>query len=793
MGEYEEADLSGPVASSSSTAAAVDCTLIVAVAPSSSESESAAATEPGGGDGSRGGASVALVTVAEAELAPDSEAPAVATAAAATATTTTTTTSFFLYRSRWFALVVLSLLILINQEIWINYAPIAALSARYYGVSNTSINGFSVLFLGLYAPGYVLALWAIERHGVRRSLLAAAWVQALGAWVRVAGCDASDGTRAASGGYGLAMLGQALAAIASPALNILPLRLAVDLFPSHQLSLATTVAVVANPVGTAVGQFVPTLLVSASASGSSGGGPSGMPALLIASAMFATVSAGLGLFYPDSSESKSDLKKVARIVVDDALALANEQAKASSSSSSSPSSSSFSSTSPCSSAAVVDVAAVIAASAAAIAGGSMPASASSVLRAPPNAIYALKVRESLAKFVLDLSPSSAAAAAAHGASLAAASSSSASGGAHRPSWKAQLLETFPLLSDCALLLRNWSFMMLFFGYFVGVGIANAFVTLIAQLIQPCGYSADDAGTFGALIIVFGMVGSGLASVLLDRWRQRIESLPHPLGPEALAAVPLSPATIHAQALSTHPSLWHPHQVSVMYRNVLRGFLVAAMAALTLTLLCLRPNQSWLLGASFAVVGFCVLPLLSILVLLASDCAPNVPEDTSAGMLQLGSNVGGIVLISLLSALIDSGPSTYSTVFTPSSLAIFFMLLACVAVIMAGYDFRAKVTSMHGEGEAPATAPATTNTDLEAAAAAGLGTGSDAISANTATQGDLAHFGGDARHFAPPRFTTDDDSSDDHEPAADHQDEYRPVIFHGHRRFDNVTGKQSQAL
>ena len=553
-----------------------------------------------------------------------------AVAAATAAAASPAAGSYPLYKVRWYGLFVLSWLILINSALWICFAPIADLSSRFYSVGHTSINGFSIVFLAMYGPGYIIGLWSIDRYGTRKSIMVGAMVQALGAWIRVMGLK--NDHEASSGGYGLAMFGQSLAAIAGPVLNIMPCRYAVEWFPSSTLSIATTIAVISNPVGTAVGQFVPTLLV---------GETGGMTSLLVGSAVFASIGCVLMIWFPDAQQ---DLKSVALSLPAGAVS--------------------------------------------AMASGSPESAAeffaAAKLRPSPNSIYTLKIVELLAAHLAAARPEA-----------MAASAAVAAGGW---SW-ARFKSTFPLVPHCLSLLRNWSFMMLFLGYFVGVGIANAFVTLIQQLIEPCGYTKDDAGSYGALIILFGMIGSALASVLLDKGRKRIEEKPHPaLTAASVAALSSSDASVvHTQLSTVHPSLFHPHLVSIFYRNVLRGFLVLSIAAVLFTLLVLRPNQGFLLGVAFASTGFAVMPLLPILVLLAADCAPNVPEDASTGMLMAGSNYGGIVMISIFSALIESSSKTYSTVFTSSSICIFVMLLACVITIILGYNYRAKVSSLISYG------------------------------------------------------------------------------------------------
>src|SRR5688500_10026319 len=57
--------------------------------------------------------------------------------------------------------------------------------------------------------------------------------------------------------------------------------------------MATTLGVIANPVGVAFGQLIPALVVDEHG---------GMVALLVGSAVFATAACGLSVFFPDATQ-----------------------------------------------------------------------------------------------------------------------------------------------------------------------------------------------------------------------------------------------------------------------------------------------------------------------------------------------------------------------------------------------------------------------------------------------------------------------------------------------------------
>ncbi|CAF4124507.1 unnamed protein product [Rotaria socialis] len=51
---------------------------------------------------------------------------------------------------------------------------------------------------------------------------------------------------------------------------------------------------------------------------------------------------------------------------------------------------------------------------------------------------------------------------------------------------------------------------------IDVALYSTITTLLNQFISPSGYSSGDAGTFGTIIILAGLVSSGFAGVLMDR-------------------------------------------------------------------------------------------------------------------------------------------------------------------------------------------------------------------------------------------------------------------------------------
>jgi MFS family permease len=76
-------------------------------------------------------------------------------------------TQFKVYGYRWIMLLVFMFAVIVNQLLWITFAPITSDAARYYGVSDLSIGLLSMIFMIVYIVVSIPASWAIDTYGVR--------------------------------------------------------------------------------------------------------------------------------------------------------------------------------------------------------------------------------------------------------------------------------------------------------------------------------------------------------------------------------------------------------------------------------------------------------------------------------------------------------------------------------------------------------------------------------------------------------------------------------------------------
>jgi len=76
-------------------------------------------------------------------------------------------TSYKVYGYRWVVLLAFMLVVIVNQLLWITFAPITSSAAKHYGVSDLSIGLLSMSFMIVYIVVSIPASWVIDTYGIR--------------------------------------------------------------------------------------------------------------------------------------------------------------------------------------------------------------------------------------------------------------------------------------------------------------------------------------------------------------------------------------------------------------------------------------------------------------------------------------------------------------------------------------------------------------------------------------------------------------------------------------------------
>ena len=173
-----------------------------------------------------------------------------------------------------------------------------------------------------------------------------------------------------------------------------------------------------------------------------------------------------------------------------------------------------------------------------------------------------------------------------------------------------------------------SFWLLLLIMFIGMGIFNGITTWVENIIRPRGFTPEDAGTLGALMLVGGILGAVAIPPFSDRQRKR-----------------------------------RPY--------MLLGFLLAIPGLIGLTF----ATSGWLLFVSGFAMGFFLISASPIVMQYAAEITYPTPEGTSNGIIQLCGQAS-VVFVYLMDAMKDSNEA-----FTPALLLAVGLLVLSALVIM----------------------------------------------------------------------------------------------------------------
>lgn len=143
--------------------------------------------------------------------------------------------------------------------VWLGFSPVAYKASVYYHTTVTAINWLSIGVIVCSILFGILWSWLMNKMGLKASMLFSAWMMAIGAGLRI--CSTIEELPHTvrliflfTGQYMVAIV-QPLALYSSP-------KMAAIWFPSHQRSLATTAAGMANPVGIVLTGVISPLFVN---------------------------------------------------------------------------------------------------------------------------------------------------------------------------------------------------------------------------------------------------------------------------------------------------------------------------------------------------------------------------------------------------------------------------------------------------------------------------------------------------------------------------------------------------
>jgi MFS family permease len=159
--------------------------------------------------------------------------------------------SYLLYPYRWVVLAVFMLINLTIQILWISYAPITGLAAKFYGVTDLNIGLLAMVYMMAFIPLSIPVSWAIDTYGFRLTVSIGAVLMGIFGVVRgLAGAD-----------YSLVLISTIGIAIAQPFLLNAWTKVPAQWFSIEERATAVGLVTLSNLVGTALGMILPPILI----------------------------------------------------------------------------------------------------------------------------------------------------------------------------------------------------------------------------------------------------------------------------------------------------------------------------------------------------------------------------------------------------------------------------------------------------------------------------------------------------------------------------------------------------
>lgn len=152
------------------------------------------------------------------------------------------------YKRRWMIVFLFAFYSLSNAFQWIHLNIIGDVILKYYNASmpsnqfqrETALDWLSMIYMLAYIPLIFPATWLLDKKGLRVVAICGCFLNALGAWLKVA-CVSSDR-------FAVLMFAQTVCAIAQIFILGLPARLAAVWFGPNEVSTATSIGVFGNQV-----------------------------------------------------------------------------------------------------------------------------------------------------------------------------------------------------------------------------------------------------------------------------------------------------------------------------------------------------------------------------------------------------------------------------------------------------------------------------------------------------------------------------------------------------------------
>lgn len=160
-------------------------------------------------------------------------------------------TAYRVYRYRWVVLIAYMFMIIMNQMMWITFAPITTDAVKFYGVSDLKIGLLSMIFMVVYLVVSIPASWIIDTYGIRIGVGTGAVLTGIFGMMR--GMVADD--------YTLVLIAQIGIAAGQPFLLNAITKVAARWFPVNERATASGLGTLSMYIGILCGMLLTPILV----------------------------------------------------------------------------------------------------------------------------------------------------------------------------------------------------------------------------------------------------------------------------------------------------------------------------------------------------------------------------------------------------------------------------------------------------------------------------------------------------------------------------------------------------
>lgn len=154
-------------------------------------------------------------------------------------------------KTKWLILIAFSLIVGVNQLLWLTFATIVISTQEHFGVSEFKANLLTLIFPAVYVLLSIHSGKLLDRRGYKAIVSMAAMLMLVGSVIRLIGVNS----------YWVVFFGQLLIAIAQPYMTNAINQITSDWFPPEKIGTATGIGIGGLFFGMAIGAFISPVLI----------------------------------------------------------------------------------------------------------------------------------------------------------------------------------------------------------------------------------------------------------------------------------------------------------------------------------------------------------------------------------------------------------------------------------------------------------------------------------------------------------------------------------------------------